>query len=257
MLKSLFLSLLLMSVLVLRVFAQTDQQFWFVAPNVDDNNANFNIPIVLRMTAVSAAAVTISVPANPAFTPININIPAGATQTVDLSVWVNLLQSAPANTIQNKGILITSSSPVTAYYEVVSSYCNCNPEVFSLKGKNALGNEFYVSSQYTYNIDTIRQPAATTSFDIVATEDNTSVTITPTKDIIGHSANVPFTIVLNRGQTYSATGVYRDLNSHLQGSYITSTRPVAVTLKDDLVFGDGSCADLIGDQTIPTSVLGN
>jgi gliding motility-associated-like protein len=237
---------------------QTDRTFWFVAPNVDANGANFNLPIVLRLTSGGApASVSISLPDNPLFPPININLPANATQSVDLSAWVDLLQSAPANQVENKGMLVQSSADITAYYEVVSSYCSCNPEVFSLKGINALGTEFYVSSQFTYNIDTVRQPAANTSFDIVATEDQTTVNITPTQDIVGHLADIPFSVVLNRGQTYSATGVYRDMNHHLQGSYITASKPIAVTLKDDLVFGDGTCADLIGDQTIPTSVIGN
>src|SRR5262249_20457816 len=151
-------------------------EFWFVAPNVDPNNANFNIPIVFRLTSfASPASVTISMPADPTFAPLTVTLPAGSTQTVDVSTWVNQLQNAPANAVLNKGILIQSTANITAYYEVVSSYCSCNPEIFALKGKNALGTEFYVSSQYTYNIDTIRQPAATTSFDIVATVDNTTL----------------------------------------------------------------------------------
>src|ERR1700680_1315495 len=98
---------------------QTDRQFWFVAPNVDDNNANFNIPIVVRMTSFSSpASITISLPANPSFTPIIITLPANSTHTVDLSTWVNLLQNAPPNSIQNKGILIQSTADITAYYEV-------------------------------------------------------------------------------------------------------------------------------------------
>ena len=39
-------------------------------------------------------------------------------------------------------------------------------------------------------------------FNIVATKDSTAVTITPSHSLIGHSAGVPFTIYLNKGQTY-------------------------------------------------------
>jgi len=238
--------------------AQTDREFWFAAPDVFSNNANYNIPIVVRLTSFSSAAtVTISLPADATFTPIVVSMPANSTQTVDLSPWVNVLQNAPPNAVLNKGLLIRSDNDITAYYEVVSSYCNCNPEIFALKGRNALGNEFYIASQYTYNIDTIRHPPATTSFDIVATQDNTTVTVIPSQPIVGHTAGIPFSIVLNKGQTYSATGVWRDNIHHLQGSYVASDKPIAVTLKDDLVFGDGTCADLIGDQTVPTSVVGS
>ena len=41
----------------------------------------------------------------------------------------------------------------------------------------------------------------------------------------------------------------------LEGSYVTSDQVIAITIKDDLV-QVSSCADLIGDQTVPTSVLG-
>jgi len=90
---------------------------------------------------------------------------------------------------------------------------------------------------------------------LVATQNNTHVTITPTQNITGHNANVPFTITLNSGQTYSAVATSILAGGHLQGSYISSDQPIAVTLKDDLV-QVSSCADMIGDQTVPTSVLG-
>jgi gliding motility-associated-like protein len=250
--------LLILGSFSLCCFAQTDREFWFAAPAVDGNNAHYNLPIVVRLTSfTSPATVTLSIPANPSFTPIEVSLPANATQTIDLSQWVDWVQSVPPDIVQDKGLLIQSTADITAYYEVVSSYCNCNPEIFSLKGRNALGSEFYISSQYTYSIDTIRQPAATTSFDIVATQDNTTVAITPSQPIVGHATTNTFFVVLNKGQTYSATGIYRDLNHHLQGSLIQCDKPIAVTLKDDLVWGDGTCADLIGDQTVPVEVTGN
>lgn len=236
--------------------AQIDRAFWFVAPNVyaGDGNRNFNKPIYLRITtSTSAATVVISMPADPSFTPITRNIAASSTATVDLTPWINQLQNTPANTVLNKGLLITSTADITSYYEVVSGFCDCDPEIFSLKGKNALGNEFFISSQYTYDESTAYP--GTNSFDVVATENNTHVTITPKQNIVGHNANIPFTVVLNKGQTYSAEAVSSAATGHLQGSYISSDNPIAVTLKDDLV-QVSSCADLIGDQAVPTNVLG-
>jgi gliding motility-associated-like protein len=236
--------------------AQTDRAFWFVAPNVyaGDANRNFNKPIYLRITtSTSAATVVISMPADPSFIPITRNIAANSTATVDLTPWINQLQNTPANTVLNKGLLITSTADITSYYEVVSGFCDCDPEIFSLKGKNALGTEFFISSQYTFDESTAYP--GTNSFDIVATENNTHVTITPKQNIIGHNANIPFTVVLNKGQTYSAEALSGAATGHLQGSYISSDNPIAVTLKDDLV-QVSSCADLIGDQAVPTNVLG-
>jgi gliding motility-associated-like protein len=238
--------------------AQTDKEFWFVAPVVDDENAKYNIPIVLRMTSFSSpSSVTISLPADPGFTPIHTSIPANSTVSVDLSAWVDEIQDGPPDFVRNKGMLIEATTAITAYYEVVSSYCTCNPEVFALKGRNALGTEFYISSQNTYHIDTVRFATATTAFDIVATQDRTQVTITPAQPVVGHPAGVPFQVTLNKGQTFSVVGMYRDPAHHLQGSHVVAGKPIAITLKDDLVRGDGLCADLIGDQTIPVGVTGH
>ncbi|MBL4675930.1 MAG: gliding motility-associated C-terminal domain-containing protein [Mucilaginibacter sp.] len=234
--------------------AQTDREFWFVAPNVyQDPTRDFNKPIVLRLTSFTTpATVTISMPADPSFTPIVRSVGANSTESVDLSASINKLQNKPANTTLNKGLLITSTADITAYYEVVSG-CDCNPEIFSLKGKNALGNEFFISSQFTFDESTSYE--ATNAFDIVATRDGTHVTITPTKNIVGHAANVAFTITLNKGQTYSAQATGQSAGDHLQGSFVSADNPIAVTLKDDLV-QISSCADLIGDQAVPISVLG-
>src|ERR1700742_1735610 len=83
-------------------YSQTDREFWFAVPNVDGNGGNYNLPIVVRMTSFSApATVTISVPGNPSFPPITVSLPANSTQTVDLSTWVDILQTTP-NVVQNK-----------------------------------------------------------------------------------------------------------------------------------------------------------
>ncbi|GAC1305869.1 MAG: hypothetical protein NVSMB24_15430 [Mucilaginibacter sp.] len=251
-----YIKIFLLGVIFLphQLYAQIDKEFWFAAPYINNEGRDFDKPIVFRITALSApATVTISMPADPTFAPITVNIGANSTSSLDLTPWLGKVENNPANTVLNKGLLIRSTADITAYYEVVSSFCNCDPEVFSLKGKNALGTEFYISSQYSY--DESASYSGTNSFDIVATQNNTHVTVTPRQDIIGHKANIPFTVTLNAGQTYSAVAVSKAAAQHLHGSYITSDNPIAITLKDDLV-QVSSCADLIGDQTVPTSVLG-
>lgn len=242
-------------------FAQTDTAFWFAAPDIEVVNhplyGEFDRPIYLRLTSfTSAANVTISIPANPGFTPININIPASSTSTIDITPWINLIENSDPANVGNKGIYIQSTTDITAYYEVNSTTCNCNPELFSLKGRNAIGNEFYVPSQLTWAVDTVRHPNARAGFDIVATQNNTTVTVTPTKALINHPANVPFTITLNKGQSYACIGLYRNGISMLNGSKVVSDKPVSVTTYEDLLFSDGACADLAGDQLIPTPIYG-
>lgn len=125
---------------------------------------------------------------------------------------------------------------------------------FALKGKNALGTTFITPFQNFLN----NASYARSGFNIVASEDNTSIVINPIQNIIGHVANVPFTILLNAGETYYAEASGTSAGSHLSGSSIISTKPIAVTLSDDTAEGTpyGGCADLMGDQLIPTSIIG-
>ena len=169
--------------------------------------------------------------------------------------------------IENKGILIEGTALMTAYYKV-GGEAN-NRDIFALKGHNAEGRSFLIPMQnifnsadrsdwyiYQYN-----------SFDIVATEDNTKVTIIPKKDLgwidpadksihVMHDANVSFTITLNRGQTYSCMAVSKAASTaadgsdggytsrikpsncaknHLGGSRVSADKDIAITMKDDSV----------------------
>ena len=60
-------------------------------------------------------------------------------------------------------------------------------------------------------------------FDIVATMDSTFITIILKNDIIGHKAQTPFTIMLNKGQSYSAVATSQLGLYHLAGSQVTAT----------------------------------
>lgn len=245
----------------LNLFSQTDTEFWFVAPEVTAGHGDN--PIYLRLTSFGAASnVVIDQPANPLFPAMSFTIPANGTVTRDLTFWKNryvenyaFTDSANFTYVDlkknNFGFHIVSSSPITVYYEVARSN---NPDIFTLKGKNALGTYFMIPTQnYIDNRGTLT-PDARSAFDIVATEDNTTITIYPTKTIeIGHST--PYSITLNRGQTYSAVAASRLATNHLYGTKVISDKPIAITIKDDSVYGN-PCYDLMGDQLVPVSLIG-
>jgi gliding motility-associated-like protein len=238
-------------------YAQVDSIFWFSAPEISEHTSNFDKPIVLRITTLNQPAnVVITQPANTAFAAMKISIPASSTKTVDLTPFIDGIETKPPNSILKTGVLIRSDNLVTTYYEVASQQCNCNPEIFSLKGKNALGTLFYVPTQMTYDNSNRYTPQASSSFDIVSTEDNNLVTINPKKSIVGRIENVPFSITLNRGETYSAQAVSVLGVDHLAGSKVTSRFPIAVTVKDDLLEGLGPCRDVAGDQIVSVNQVG-
>jgi len=235
--------------------AQTDDKFWFVAPEVAHSNLGLDAPVYIRLSSGnSPASVVIKKPADNSFTPINVSLGAYQSKTVDMTPFLNSIENRPPNMVLNNGLLIESTTPITCYYEVSSQL---NPDIFALKGENALGTEFYIASQNTWRNSPNYSPTPYSAFDIVATEDTTKVTITPSNALVGHSANIPFTITLHKGQTYSAASVPAAFaNQQLGGSLVTATKPVAITMKHDLLAGHTGCADLAGDQLIPTNSIG-
>ena len=71
-----------------QIYSQIDNDFWFVAPDVDPCHGN--TPIVFRVfTYDMPANVTLSQPANPSFTPMTAYIPAHDSHTFDLTSFIS------------------------------------------------------------------------------------------------------------------------------------------------------------------------
>jgi uncharacterized protein (TIGR02145 family) len=226
--------------------AQIDREFWFAAPDIARNHGDS--PIVMRVsTLLDTAHIILRMPAGLWFAPINLTIPPNSNTTINLTPWIDSIENKPPNTVLNRGLYLTSDNIVTCYYEIKH---NNNPGIFSLKGKNAKGTEFYIVSQNDY-----RNQVGQESFDIVATEDNTTVTITPTDTIVGHAAGVSFQVTLNKGQTFTARAVNITIPRTLAGSHITSDKPIAISWQDDSIY-QGGAYDVICDQIVPNDILG-
>lgn len=258
-----FLLLLAGLILTINGFSQSDTEFWFAGPENESNNGLRDRPLYIRVATFNLpATVTLSQPARPQFTPITVDINANSTYTFDLQYptdFTDVIETKPQNQVLNYGLKLTSTNPITAYYEQSSS---SNPDIFTLKGRNALGTRFIVPFQTTY-YNSQRTDLGGTKFSwfvVVATEDNTHVTIKPTVAIEGHAANIPFTITLNKGQTYACRSTGQSPEEHAAGTLITSDKPIAVTVNDDSVCQCQSCTnigpDLIGDQIISYDVFG-
>jgi gliding motility-associated-like protein len=232
--------------------AQRDTLFWFVAPNITSGHGEG--PMMLRFSSFEKEAkVFIDQPANPLFNPISLTVPAKGVISFNLTNHPNFQMNFPPNQILPYGLRIRSNEEIFVYYE---SNRRLNPDIFSLKGRNALGHDFWIPIQNAYATGPDYNPTPSAGFDIVATENNTEVRVIPSDNAVGHQAGVPFTVVLNRGQTYSVIAQSGAVNAKLSGSKISANKPIAVTIKDDSSSGPGSCRDLNGDQLVPVSVLG-
>ncbi len=148
-------NLFLFVVFSVTAYCQTDTEFWFVAPEVSRNGSqDLDRPIFLRMSSFDhPSVVTVSQPANPSFTPITVFIAANSSQTIDLTPFIDVVENKPPDQILNYGLYIKATKPIQAYYEVASLETNYNPELFALKGKNALGTHFKIPGQSNFRTD--------------------------------------------------------------------------------------------------------
>ncbi len=256
------LLLLVMACFAVHTHAQTGTEFWFAPPEVTSGHGgpNGDEPILLRIaTGNVASTVTIDMPAlgGAAFGgagTLTATIPANSQQTFDLSVYKADLET-PSDVVSTTGLHVVATESVTVYYELNTTY---NPEIFALKGANGLGTEFYTPFNTRWRNGNYT-PTPYTSFDIVATEDNTTVIIYPRKDLDGgHTALTSYTVTLMRGETYSGSVTSTVGADNPAGTAIVSDKPIAVSVKDDSAWPQpwGGCKDLMGDQIVPVDIVG-
>ena len=186
---------------------------------------------------------------------------ANASMRRDLTAFKASLETRPTSTINNTGLHITATTPISAYYEIANSN---NTGMQILKGPDALGQEFYIPlhkhAPFCNEPSYASPHQAFASFDIVATQNGTTATIYSPVPVDEHPALQQFSISLGRGQTYSAgfTGTNWQLPSnHPSGAVVLADKPVAVSIKDDSVHNpSGGCTNLLSDQIVPVNALG-
>lgn len=233
------------------VKSQIDTSFWFVAPDISQSLGDRPIFLYIN-TFNQPATVRLRQPANLAFAPIIKVVPANSTDSINLTAFVASIENDVPNTVLNRGLYVSSTEKVSLMYSIRST---SNKEFFSLKGPKALGVDFYIPMQEFWNQAPATTPKSFSSFDIVSSEANTTVLITPKTNIIGHLANVSFSIVLQKGETFSCQDTARSASTSLAGSIVSSNKPVAVTIQSSGLSQSG-CLSSIGDQITNSSFIG-
>ncbi|QQL50607.1 gliding motility-associated C-terminal domain-containing protein [Mucilaginibacter ginkgonis] len=154
----------------------------------------------------------------------------------------NLSGKAPSS----KGIHITAQRPVAVYAHI---FANSVSGATLLLPVNTLGKD-YTSINYTQKSNAALNNPAYNSFIIVATDDNTSVQVTPSATLIsGEVAGQSFTLALNKGEVFQ--GLSAD-GTDLTGTHIKSVSANGVACKKIAVFS-GSSRIYIGNCTAKTS----
>lgn len=232
------------------ITAQIDTEFWFAAPEIAASEGDS--PIYLRFLSYdNPADITVSLPANGGFTAMTLSLGANQVGNIDLTAFLTSIESPAADVTSNNGIKIVSTEKISAFYELQSG---SNKEVFSLKGTKALGDNFYTPFQKFWD-NSATTPVSFSSIDIIATEDNTTVLITPRTAVVGHVQDVTYSVVLNEGETYSARDINTTALSSLAGSIVSSNKPVAITIFSGALSNSG-CSSAMGDQITSVEFTG-
>jgi RHS repeat-associated protein len=234
--------------------------FWLAFPT------NYNFPPqnpTVNISSDAPTSGTVSVPGlsfSQSFT-----LAAGATTSVTLPPNVLLLNLDPFNTglygedlVQNKGVHITSSLPVTVsgidlagqrtdgYLALPTPTLGTDYITLGYRNVSINGGGGSIPTQYG------------TDFAIVAPYDGTTVTITPSTDTRGRKAGVPYNVILNSGRTYELLNDdTTQANADLSGTLIHSDKPVAVFSGHWCanIGNAGACNELV-EQMLPTDEWG-
>jgi gliding motility-associated-like protein len=263
-------------------FGQIDTAFWFAAPWTTPDHW-YREPIRIHISTFSAPTTTVRVRQPAAIAPnrydTTIIIPANTN--FDYTFWrdalvsttnfaFDSLETKPADVVLPYGLYISSTSNITIVYDIITRAPSFfNPETFSLKGQNGLGLEFVCPFQ-TQWVNQFRGNQAGSppgvvqpkqQINIVGSKPNTVVWITPKCAVVGHPANISYSIgLVNPGDAYTVENLVQNTNvpgNNLSGTIVVADKPISVTVVDDSVrTGGGGCNDVIGDQIVPVDIVG-
>ncbi|NUO10061.1 MAG: IgGFc-binding protein [Candidatus Brocadia sp.] len=209
-------------------------------------NYNDGVHIELHLTSDVATDVTVEYPVNtPTFT-TTVGLTPGNVTIVSLPINAhNFIDDS----ISNNAVHAFSDNEFVCY--MINRRLASSDAALALP-VDTMNTEFIVMD---YN-PTFGNGA---EFAVVAGYDNTTVTITPATNIVGHPAGVSFTKTLNRGEVYFAASASNASTNTLTGTIITSDRPVGLTNGDTCVqvpTGTYAC-DHIFEVGQPTQTWGN
>ena len=190
-------------------------------------NTSGNIPssvgVIPQLTISAKRNCSVSV-TNPSFPnwSLNFNVEANGIQQQNLPKEYCYHMGSDNETRSNKGIHIVSTDTISVYCANIANYSFDASFVLPVEG---LGDDYIIQCgeqsqltnvNYQYQLDN-----QTSAFLIVATEDNTTLHITPSVTTLGgHEAGITFDVTLNAGQTYHVRSNNNTNNRDLSGSRV-------------------------------------
>jgi RHS repeat-associated protein len=202
--------------------------FWLMFPqNYIDGFGLYDISLFITADEDTSGVVTVARGSFP------FTVPAHGVAKVPLTFAEVDFES---DTIVDKGIHVSSLKPVSVYGLNHRSFTS---DAYLGLPTNALGTD-YITLGYANG-----QNIQGSEFGIVASQDGTTVTITPSVTTGARTANVPYQISLNQRQVYMLTNLTPGKVNDLSRSIVTADKPIAVisghlaaTIPDNSLFAD-------------------
>jgi len=241
--------------LINNAFAQSGSsnigtEFWTGYMDHINGAGNGGSQMILYIASDVSTSGTVAINDN-SFTAISFTVTPNQVTLVPIPSAAFL---GNTNGTQNKGIHITSKNPIAVYAHI---YASSVSGATLLLPVNTMANDYY-SINYT------QLSNATPSYSlfmVIATEDNTTVQVTPSAALInGAVAGTPFTVTLNKGQVYQGIST-----TDLTGTRIQSISNGGSGCKKIAVFSGSNkiyigkpsnSADNLFDQVYPTASWG-
>src|ERR1039458_3504596 len=200
-------------------------EFWLTFPGNYAPDPNHPPQPQLFITGTTGTAGTVSMPGLAVPFTANFTIPGGGAATVTLPAVADLGNAN--NLIQTNGIHVVASQSVSVYGY---NHVPFTTDAFLGLSTRSIGKSYLVLSYR--NVFTGVPELNGAQFAIVATVDNTTVSIIPSNSV----GWAPFSFTLMQGQTYQLRNT-NPFPADITGTSVVADQPIAV-------FGSHQCANI-------------
>jgi len=221
------------------------------------NNGNW-ILTQLLISAKRDCSGTINNPQTGWSTSFTVN--ANSITTIDIPEGEAYIDGT-SEQVLNKGLQVISDDTVSVF---CTNIAYLSFDASFVLPTQSLSDDYIIQTYNQSNVSSnfpYQKENQTSAFLIVATENGTTIDITPTTATLGgHPAGRPFTITLDKGQVYQVRSNKDDNERDLSGSRVTARngRLIAVFNGNTLtsVPTNGSSFDHIFEQAMPLQSWG-